>query len=397
MRGRPPDPDMRPASPLSPLAWGALCHGEGRTDRTGAPAITPQGPLVPSVSKRALLVAGLLAVASVSAARDPAQAPVVIRVLSDADDAPLANAEVIDRRTGSRALTRENGEARVYVPDAGSVTVRVRQLGFAFVDLQLQRATLPPAGEAVVVRLTRIPFALPTVSTTTARDCPPVEATARPLALWALAQLREGAERYETFRKAYPFTIDIERRTVRRNRFAGTRNDNQYRQRGSSDNWGERYVPGQVVQVDPVGFSVPILFLSTLGDPAFWDHHCVTTASVVGNDGARRVRLSFAPSPAAKGSDWAGDALMDSSTSLLQRVEFSLNIRQDDGPRRLEGFTSFKSPTSLIAVPESTLAYWWRAAPVGNEEWGLPDVVQLVRTQGITYRKAKPPASTPPR
>lgn len=338
----------------------------------------------------------MLALVSATVAPRPAQAPVVIRVLSDADDSPLANAEVIDLRTGHRALTRENGEARVYLPDEGSVTVRVRQLGFAFADLQLQHASLPGGGAApVVVRLTRIPFALPPVSTTTARDCPAVADSARPLALWALSQLREGAERYETFRKSYPFEVDIERRTVRRNRAANTQSDQRHRERGRSEEWGDPYLPGQVVQLHTIGFSVPILFLSTLGDPTFWDHHCVTTASVVGRQGARRVRLSFAPSPAARGSDWAGDALMDSSTSLLQRVEFSLFIRQDDGPRRLEGFTSFLSPTSLIAVPESTLAYWWRTAPGAGDEWGLPDVVQLVRTEAIKYRKATPPISTP--
>lgn len=345
-----------------------------------------------------LLVVGVIALASATAALRPLQAPVVVRVLAAADDAPLANAEVIDRRTGARTLTRENGETRVYVPAEGSVTVRVRQLGFAFADLQLQRATLPGGGaEPVIVRLARIPFALPGITTTTARDCPPVADSARALALWALTQLREGAERYETFRKAYPFAVDLERRTVSRNRLGGTQYDNQFRQRGTSDDWGDPYVPGNVVRIERIGFSVPIFFVAAFGDHAFWDHHCVTTASVVGNEGARSVRLSFAPSPAAKGSDWAGDALMDSSTSLLQRIEFSLYIRQDDGPRRLEGVTTFFSPSALIVVPESTLAYWWRTAPGETEEWGLPDVVQLVRTQAITYRKAKPPAPAPPR
>jgi hypothetical protein len=33
---------------------------------------------------------------------------------------------------------------------------------------------------------------------------------------------------------------------------------------------------------------------------------------------------------------------------------------------------------------------WWRARPAGAE-WGLPDVVQLVRSLEIEYRKSRPP------
>jgi hypothetical protein len=317
---------------------------------------------------------------------------VTIRVLADADGSPLANAEVIDRGTGARALTRENGEARVRLPLQGELLLRVRQLGYAYLDLTLEWATLPGGGEEpVVVRLARIPFALPSVSTTAARDCPPIDDNVKPLALWALDQLREGAERYETFRQAYPFRVEIERNTVRRNRMGQVTRANRSRERGDSERWGDRYTPGAVVALHPLGFSVPILFVATLGDPAFWDHHCITTARVEGSDSLRQVRLRFAPSPSAKGSDWGGDALMDSSTSLLRRIEFHLRINQKDGPRRFEGYTTFRSPSSLIVVPESTFAMWWRAEPDAGAEWGLPDVVQLVRSLEIEYRKSRPP------
>lgn len=126
----------------------------------------------------------------------PQETTVILRVLAETDGSPLINAEVIDRTTGARALTRETGEARVRVPADGSLEVRVRQLGFAFADLTLRRETLRGNGaEPIVVRLTRIPFALPALTTTAARDCPPVDTRVRPLAFWALSQLREGAER----------------------------------------------------------------------------------------------------------------------------------------------------------------------------------------------------------
>ncbi len=327
----------------------------------------------------------------VAARRNVQERLVTIRVVADADDTPLANAEVIDRSTGARALTRENGEARVRIPSSGVLLLRVRQLGFAYLDLDLEQGTLPSEGDAPLrIRLKRIPFALPPVATVTSRACPPIDDNVRPLALWALDQLREGAERYETFRKAYPFRVEIQRRTVVRTGVATPR-VTMSRERGNSDRWGERYVPGGVVELRSLGFTVPILFVATLGDPAFWDHHCVTTAQVEGDDSLRMVRLRFTPSPEAKGSDWGGDALMDSSTSLLRRVEFHLKINQRDGPRRFEGFTTFHAPSPLIAVPESTFAMWWRSEPADGAPWGLPHVVQLLHAKSIEFRKAKPP------
>jgi hypothetical protein len=80
---------------------------------------------------------------------------VTIRVLADADGSALANAEVIDRGTGARALTRENGEARVRLPLQGELLLRVRQLGYAYLDLTLEWATLPGGGERAGGRATR--------------------------------------------------------------------------------------------------------------------------------------------------------------------------------------------------------------------------------------------------
>ena len=208
-----------------------------------------------------------LTIASVS---QPQHTAVTLRVLADADDSPLANAEVIDRTTGAHALTRETGEALVRLPVGGALELRVRQLRFAFVDLTLRRSDLRGEGaEPVIVRLTRIPFALPALTTTAASDCPPTDTLVRPLAFWALRQLREGAERYEAFRKVYPFRVAIERRTVVRTRTIVSPRVTVGKERTDSDRWGERNQPGAVVKCDPLGYSLSILFIATLGDPVF--------------------------------------------------------------------------------------------------------------------------------
>ncbi len=325
-------------------------------------------------------LAGTQGASATPASRPQQERLVVVHVVDGADDAPLVNAEVIDRSTGARALTREQGTARVRVLRADSLALRVRQLGFAFVDLVLRYDELRLAPtDTIHVRLQRVAYALPSVSTTTARDCPAVDASTRPLAIWALGQLREAAERYESFRKSYPFRIVMERRTSRRRGADTTFVLSSQRERGESSQWGDRYEPGQVVRVEPLGYSLPILFIATLGDPRFWDHHCVSRAAVEGDSLVRRVRLRFVPSPSVPGSDWAGDALIDSASSLLQRVEFRLVVAQRQGPRRLEGFTTFRSPSPLIVVPDSTAAIWWHSAPADGEPWGQPNVVQLVR------------------
>ena len=44
---------------------------------------------------------------------------------------------------------------------------------------------------------------------------------------------------------------------------------------------GDRYQPGSVVRFDKLGYSLSILFVDTLGDSVFWEHHCVSCVSCV--------------------------------------------------------------------------------------------------------------------
>jgi hypothetical protein len=79
-------------------------------------------------------------------------------------------------------------------------------------------------------------------------------------------------------------------------------------------------------------------------------------------------------------------------------VEFQLSgLRDIDVPRRLEGYTTFRSPSPFIVIPDSTVAMWWRREPTAYEPpWSGPDTVQLLELLGVTYRKGKPPAGADP-
>ncbi|MDQ3950798.1 MAG: carboxypeptidase-like regulatory domain-containing protein, partial [Gemmatimonadota bacterium] len=316
-----------------------------------------------------------------------------VRVREDATQRPLPNADVVDLGSGTHRFTNDLGEARIVWPAGGSLRLRVRQLGFQMVERTVNRADGSPTADTITFALKRVPFVLPSVVTTGTDRCDEdVDSLARQLSVPALEHLRLGAERYEAFRRAYPFRIRQERRTITLDSVGKPRRVRQADERAWSEDWGESYHPGRIVHRTPLGFSVPILFLSALADPEFWERHCFVVRGVEPLGGRRVLRLEFTPARGVRGAEWAGAAFTDSATSLLRRVEFALaGLRPDDMPTRLEGYTTFTSPSPFIAIPESTVAVWWRRPPQRDSTWGMPDVVQLLRVIEVEYRRAKPP------
>ena len=165
----------------------------------------------------------------------------------------------------------------------------------------------------------------------------------------------------------------------------------------SSESWDEKYETGAVIERTPLGFSVPILFVTALADARFWRAHCFAVRGIETVADGRAFWLGFFPTPNVRTVHWEGSALVDSATGLLRRVEFRLTgLRDDDRPRRLEGFTTFRSPSPFVVVPDSTVAMWWRRGPDEDGEWRKPDVVQLIRVDTLKYRRATPPPSSSP-
>jgi hypothetical protein len=341
----------------------------------------------------ATLVGALLAVAA-------QQSPVLlVRVLESASGQPLPNAEVIDLESGTRRFTNGDGEARLAWPDRRPLRLRVRQLGFQFEERELTRPTSgSSAPDTSTFALSRVAYVLPDVTTRATSQCTGEgDAASKALAALALGQLRMSAERYESFRKTYPFRINQKRRTVRFNPNGTAREVREGTEDESSSGWGEPYRPGAVIDRRANGFSVPLLFLSALANPVFWEHHCFSVRGIEPLLDSRVLRLNFEPAVNVSSVDWMGTAFIDSATSVLRRVEFQLaGLRDDDVPRRLEGYTTFRSPSPFIVIPDSTIAMWWRNEPsVYQGSWHGPDVVQLLTLLGVTYGKATPPDGAP--
>ena len=315
----------------------------------------------------------------------------LVRVVDGASGAPVANAQVTDLDAFMQRLTDDRGEVRFDRGERRAMRLRVRQLGYRFVE----RVVTLSAGlaDTTLVPLDRLPLVLPEQRTTAVNRCDmPVDPATQELSLAALARLRLAAEQYGQFRRSFPFEVRSERRTVFFDAQGGvTGKPKIANERTRSERWGDPYRPGEVLHRG-MGFSVSLLFVQALADTVFWDRHCLVAREVEGRAAQRWVRLDFAPARDVDTPDWSGSAWLDSATSVLRRLEFRLTrLRDGDAPRRLEGYTTFTEPTPFITLPESTLAYWWRRGPRADDEWGFPDVLQIIHVTSVDYRGARPP------
>lgn len=191
---------------------------------------------------------------------------------------------------------------------------------------------------------------------------------------------------------AHPFRVWVERRTTQRDSVGRMITDPLETAPDESERWGNTYLPGHVFNATrDRTFSVPILFVSALGAPEFWTHHCFATRGVETLDKERVIRLDFWPTKATKTPDWSGSAYLDSACSMLRRVDFKIvHFRKHDVLRDLDGYTMFSSPTAFIAMPDSTVAQWWYQKPRYNGDLREPDGYQSLVVRRMVYRDSVP-------
>src|SRR5688572_18457868 len=108
---------------------------------------------------RVSLVVILLAPTTTTAqARD-----VTVRITDRVSGLPLSNAEVIDRSNGRTHMTRDSGTVSLPWRGADTVRIRVRQVGYHFVDTVVSP---PQTGGSMVIALSRVAYALPALPIT---------------------------------------------------------------------------------------------------------------------------------------------------------------------------------------------------------------------------------------
>ena len=320
---------------------------------------------------------------------------VLVTVVDSGARYPLANADIADLNTGQHRLTDENGEARMAWPSDGQLRLRVRQVGYQPRQRTLLRTETPNG--AATFAMSRVAYVISPVQALSHCSNFSADSTSIDLSLSALDQLKQGAEKYDQFRQHYPFEASVERRTAAVPREGDIKRILVRKDTFRSESWEGKYKPGDIIQYLPEGFTVPLLFLSTLGDSVFWEHHCLLAGVVESYRGARVVRLDFTPSADVTGPDYEGTVLLDSATSHLLRVDFHVvNLHDRNGPRKLDGYMTFMSPSPFVMVSDTTGAVWWvRGADHGD--WGKPDYAQIMFLEGLKYRKGTPPGYEKPK
>lgn len=332
--------------------------------------------------RAAIGVGVLLSTPSTSAA----QGQRTVLVTEVGTDRALPNAEIVNRANGEALLTDSDGIAVIPSRWAGVISLRVRQIGFRYADIAVPGTD---SSRTIHVVLRRVAYTLPSVdvSRVSCADTPAPDAAL--IAATALEQLQMAAERYNTFKRQFPFTAFVERRTKTFNAKGQPVRDRSYEEPTPSSEWGERYDAKRIVDDLPLGFSVQILFLAHLADPAFWRRHCFDFEGIAKLASGPAIKLRFAPLPSVLDPEWEGSAFLDSATSELRRIEFRLSrLTANTRPYKLEGYTTFMSPIPSIVLPESTVAIWWRQKP--RKDSSPPDILQLLRLIRVEYRKAVP-------
>jgi len=317
------------------------------------------------------------------------QQPVaVVTVIDSLGSYPLANADVIDLSTGRHRFTDEHGQTRITWPSQGQLRLRIRQVGYQPLQRTFPANTSP---SAITIAMSRVAYVISPVKATS-HCATTADSASLSLSVAVLDQLKQGAEKYEQFRRAYPFEATIERRTAAVPSSGKVRRVVVAKEKFRSERWEEPYRPGDIIHYDHGDFTVPILFLSTLADSVFWEHHCFLARGIESYGGSRAVRLEFSPISEVDGPDYEGAALLDSATSQLLRVDFHLaKLRRRDAPKRMEGYITFMTPTPFVMVPDSTMAIWW-VRDVDRGDWGKPDFAQSLHLEELKYRKETPPA-----
>ena len=335
--------------------------------------------------------AAILTSALSTTSRAQVSTTLLVRVRDSLSGAPLPNAEVT--ALGRSALTDARGQVRILWPTEGMLSVRVRQLGFRFVQRTVQRGTSSTATEdTLTIALQRAAFSLPQMATVARPRCRDEDANAptTPLSASAMELLRFGAEQYGTFRARYPFALLVERRTELFVAGSNVPRHENSDELTSSNEWGDRYFPGRVLQrTGAQSWFIPLLFVSALADSAFWARHCFVARGVEEYDGRRVIRLDFSPASGVNDTEWEGAALIDSTRSVLARVDFHLtNLRDYGGPRRVEGYTVFSTPSPYIARPDSTVVRWTaNGSAMGSGGWSK----QTLLIRDVKYTKETPP------
>ncbi len=250
----------------------------------------------------------------------------VVRVVTEAERAPLGYSVVALPALGIERLSPVSGAIALSVPAPGPQRLVVKRLGFSPKDTTITVGEAP--SQTVVIALTRLSFRLNEVRVVAWPPCtsPGLPRTGGDRELRELVgQLRQNAERYRLLVGQYPFVYTMQRE------FGHYAFDSSYVGESRdvipvSAQPGWTYRPGTLVAREPRStvWSMRIPSISDLAEDAFVDNHCFHVAGIEAKEGERLLRLDIIAAARLRDPDVNVVVWLDPHDFQLRHATFSL-------------------------------------------------------------------------
>lgn len=322
---------------------------------------------------------------------------------------PILTGQVIDavgKRPVSLAEIVVDGKSSVFADTAGNFRVaqispgqhqlRVRRVGYRFVDRTIQ---IPPSGPAapLLIALEPIAIKLEQLVVEAPKACRRggIREDAEPALVEIYSQLRLGADQYIALTKKYPFESVWDRVTsMGTGKFSNVTRNAEW----NPNDIEVKYRRGGGIKFDrtPGNWTSPFLGLANLADESFVDGHCFKYAGADSVGPYATVRIHFEPLASIDGPDYEGDLWLDATTAQPRRLRYRVtNMKKDWNPSRLEGTTYYKAPVTGFVVADSSMGFWWERPDGQSDSPPPPDARQMLKLRAIKWLKGKPGEQQP--
>ncbi len=326
----------------------------------------------------------------------------VVRDSAHAVPLPFSVITVTSEKPPTQRFTSDSGRFELSNVHSGSVSLRVRHLGFAPRDVRLNLR--PGERRALVIDLVPVVLTLPVVAVHVSRSCtrPGVPGLADDSAFAAVfEQLRQNADQFRLLASEYPFTSSLERTIVAELHDGSLETERLDTIVMRSDHFWP-YHAGQVItrSTDVRSGSDYVMHIPTLdviADPLFLDAHCFTNGGRVDVDGLPRLRVDFQSAASITNADVDGSMYLDPVTFQIRRSVVRLSRR----PRQLPQIDSLEVTTdfdevypslSVITAMQSRTRFYTPRQPTAARA-----TVERQHLVSLVFRSARPgELATPP-
>jgi hypothetical protein len=336
----------------------------------------------------------LLSAQAARAQQPPESAGTIVAIVTAAESgAPLGYSTLSVAARNIERLTNDRGDVVLRGLTPGAVELLVRHLGYS--PRRVNVVVHSGASDTIRVALTHIAVSLDAMHVNARRTCTqpgPPRSSVDPMFATVFAQLELNAQAYRALAAEYPFTYDMQRRSVVRY-VAGDESLQRFDTAHVNGAMSWHYTPGDVVEIgsDPrnrqVVLNVPSLI--HFAEPAFLNNHCFYYGGVErtenGRDTSLAIRIDFLAWSRIKAPDIDGSLYLDPASYQIVRSVLRLTKIPDETPQiaTVTVTTVFQTVVPSIVIPRAIQSV--HQLKVDSTRAVLPAVAyeaqQLVRVQ----------------